>query len=43
MIVVYRLVAGLWQALGVASVTPPSPPGTVGYGVGGYGSQPYGS
>ncbi|MFC9973534.1 hypothetical protein ACFVH6_21835 [Spirillospora sp. NPDC127200] len=42
--IVYRLVAGLWQAVGRTPVTPPAPPApTGGYGVTPYGTGPYGS
>jgi hypothetical protein len=41
--VIYRLVAGLWQTINGASVTPPAPPGGDGYGLSPYGTGPYGS
>lgn len=43
MITLYRLISGLWQGLGVPSIVPPEPPPDVGYGLGGYGTQPYGT
>lgn len=42
MTVIYRLVDGLWQALGRAPVTPPAPPDTIPYGRGSYGAGHYG-
>lgn len=42
MIVLYRLIGGLWQAIGKTSITPPAPPPPVtGYGTGPYGSGTY--
>lgn len=41
--IVYTLIDGLWQAFGVASVTPTPPPVVnVGYGRTPYGTGPYG-
>jgi hypothetical protein len=42
-VIIYRLISGLWQALGAPSVTPPEPPVTgLGYGTSPYGNGPYG-
>ncbi|WP_329521150.1 hypothetical protein [Spirillospora sp. NBC_01491] len=41
-VIVYRLISGLWQAVGRTPVTPPPPPSTGGYGLSPYGTSPYG-
>lgn len=44
MILVYKLIAGLWQSPGGSPVTPPAPPAPAGgYGGSPYGTGPYGS
>ena len=40
-VIIYRMIAGVWQALGRTPVTPPTPP-TGGYGTTPYGTGPYG-
>lgn len=43
MILVYRLISGLWQAVSHSSVTPPPASGpSSGYGAGGYGFGNFG-
>lgn len=41
-VIVYRLLAGLWQAIGRNPITPPDPPTSGGYGLSPYGTSPYG-
>lgn len=40
--IIYRLISGLWEAIGRTSITPPAPPDGGGYGVSPYGTSAYG-